>query len=96
MLESPLVAVDPEVRDAVLRVAAALEALGHRVEPGPSLAVGAGEEFIPLMARTAPRVGAFRDLDGPRAFAAASVLGAFTAPFNCSRQPAASVPAGLS
>jgi len=156
VLESPLVEVDPEVRGAVERVAAALEAAGHRVEHGAPLAVGEVEEFVPLMARivanvpilsrrvlqpvtawmhregkrvrpadaaraaralearvlawfgdadliltptvarTAPRVGAFRDLDARAAFAAASVLGAFTAPFNLSGQPAASVPAGFS
>jgi amidase len=156
VLESPLVTLDPEVRAAVERVAAVLEAAGHHVEPGLPLAVGEVDEFVPLMARivanvpivsrrvlqpvtawmhregrrvraadaartarvleervlawfgdadlvltptvacTAPRVGAFRDLDGREAFAAASVLGAFTAPFNVSGQPAASVPAGLS
>jgi len=155
VLESPLATVDPEVRDALERVAAVLESLGHHVEPGTSLAVGEVREFVPLMARIVanvpvvnrrllqpvtawmhragkdvrpadaariarelevrvlrwfgdadlvltptvatppPRVGAFRDLGAEEAFAAASMLGAFTAPFNVSGQPAASLPAGL-
>ena len=156
VLESPLATVDAEVRAALERTAAALERLGHHVEPGGPLAVGEVREFIPLMARivanvpildrrllqpvtawmhrtgkqvrvadaarvarelearvlswfgdadlvltptvavTAPKVGVFRHLGPEEAFAAASMLGAFTAPFNVSGQPAASVPVGLS
>lgn len=46
-IDSPLVSADPEVREAVLRVARALESLGHRIEesPGPS---GEIDEFLPL------------------------------------------------
>lgn len=43
----------------------------------------------------APRVGVWDDLPAKEAFHAAAVLGAFTAPFNASGQPAASVPAGV-
>ena len=43
-----------------------------------------------------PRVGAWAGLDGEAAFRAAAEYGAFTAVFNLSGQPAASVPVGLS
>lgn len=43
-----------------------------------------------------PKIGAWKDLDPERAFGEAAVLGAFTAVFNVSGQPAASVPAGIS
>jgi amidase len=43
-----------------------------------------------------PRIGAWRDLPPDEAFAQAAVLGAFTAAFNISGQPAVSVPAGRS
>jgi len=39
-----------------------------------------------------PRVGAFAGLDGEATFRAAAKLGAFTAPFNVSGQPAISLP----
>lgn len=43
-----------------------------------------------------PKIGAWKDLEPERAFGEAAVLGAFTAVFNVSGQPAASVPAGIS
>lgn len=43
----------------------------------------------------APRVGAFDGMEPEAAFRAAADLGAFTAVFNASGQPAASVPAGV-
>ena len=48
------------------------------------------------MAVAPPVIGAWRDLAPDQAFAQAAELGAFTALFNVSGQPAASVPAGLS
>ena len=48
----------------------------------------------PTVARLAPEVGAFRGLDGEGVFRAVAPLGAFTAPFNVSGQPALSHPAG--
>ena len=41
------------------------------------------------------RIGAWRDLSPPVAFARAAKMGVFTAPFDVSGQPAVSVPAGL-
>jgi amidase len=52
--------------------------------------------LMPTVAAPAPRVGAFADRDGEGVFRAAATIGAFTAPFNASGQPAASIPAGLS
>ncbi len=52
--------------------------------------------ITPTVAVPPPRVGAWRDLAPPEVFAEASKLGVFTAPFNISGQPAASVPAGRS
>jgi amidase len=52
--------------------------------------------ITPTVAVPPPRVGAWRDLSPPETFAEASKLGVFTAPFNVSGQPAASVPAGRS
>ena len=154
---SPHVRVHAEVDACVVRAAAILESMGHRVEEAPPLD-GDIDEFIPLMARmvanipvppflnrvlqpstvwlrgrgrmlsnaeakalrealaervfawfgdadawitptvatTAPRVGSFADLDGEGVFRAAAPIGAFTAPYNVSGQPAASVPAGRS
>jgi amidase len=43
-----------------------------------------------------PKVGAYRGMGGEEAFRAISALGCFTAPFNISGQPAASLPAGIS
>lgn len=49
----------------------------------------------PTVAVEAERIGAWRDLSPADAFARAAKMGVFTAPFNVSGQPAASVPAGL-
>jgi amidase len=50
----------------------------------------------PTVAQLAPRVGSFAALDGEATFRAAAPLGAFTAPFNVSGQPAISIPVGRS
>jgi len=47
----------------------------------------------PAVAMRPPRIGAFRDLEPRRAFEEAAKLGVFTAPFNVSGQPAATLPA---
>jgi amidase len=52
--------------------------------------------LTPTVAVPPPRIGAWRHLAPPDVFAEASKLGVFTAPFNLSGQPAASVPAGRS
>jgi amidase len=52
--------------------------------------------ITPTVAVPPPRVGAWTELEPPEVLAAAIHLGAFTAPFNISWQPAASLPAGLS
>jgi amidase len=52
--------------------------------------------LTPTVATPAPRVGAFAGLDGEGVFRAAAGIGAFTAPYNASGQPAASVPMGRS
>lgn len=49
----------------------------------------------PTVAVAPDRIGAWRDLSPPDAFARAAKMGVFTAPFNVSGQPAVSVPAGL-
>jgi amidase len=46
----------------------------------------------PTVAQPAPKVGAFAGLDGEGVFRAAAPIGAFTAPFNISGQPAISIP----
>lgn len=50
----------------------------------------------PTVAVAPPAIGAWKELSPPEAFREATKLGVFTAPFNISGQPAASVPAGLS
>lgn len=51
--------------------------------------------LTPTVAVPPPRVGAWKALAPADAFEAAALLGAFTAMFNVSGQPAVSVPAGL-
>ena len=50
----------------------------------------------PTVAVPPPRIGAWRDLPPEEAFTAAAALGAFTAIFNVSGQPAASLPIAVS
>jgi amidase len=50
--------------------------------------------LTPTVAQPPPRVGAWRGLGPRETFFEAAKLGVFTAPFNVSGQPAASVPAG--
>lgn len=52
--------------------------------------------LTPTVAGDPPKVGAWKHLDPESEFRAAMSLGAFTAQFNLSGQPAASIPAGLS
>lgn len=52
--------------------------------------------ITPTVALLPPKVGSFHQTDGEAIFRAAAPLGAFTAPFNVSGQPAISVPAGVS
>ena len=52
--------------------------------------------ITPTVVGPPPAIGAWQRLDGEAAFRAAAVYGAFTAVFNLSGQPAASVPVGLS
>lgn len=49
----------------------------------------------PTVAEPPPRIGAWASLPPEEAFARAARVGAFTAPFNITGQPAASIPAGL-
>jgi amidase len=51
--------------------------------------------LTPAVALPAPEVGAFNHASPEAGFRAAAQLGAFTAPFNITGQPAASVPVGL-
>jgi amidase len=48
---------------------------------------------MPTTAQPPPTVGSFAHLDGEATFRAAATLGAFTAPFNVTGQPAISLPA---
>lgn len=50
--------------------------------------------LTPTIGPAPPRVGQYAGLDGEQRFAAVAPLGAFTAAFNVSGQPAASVPVG--
>ncbi len=52
--------------------------------------------LTPTVAVAPPKIGAWKGLAPPDVFAEAAKLGVYTAPFNVSGQPAASVPAGLS
>jgi amidase len=52
--------------------------------------------LTPTVPTTAPRIGAFANADGEGVFRATAPIGAVTAPYNVSGQPAASVPAGRS
>jgi amidase len=52
--------------------------------------------ITPTVAVPPPRIGAWRDLAPEQVFAEATKVGVFTAPFNVSWQPAASVPVGRS
>lgn len=56
---------------------------------------GADLMLCPTVAIAAPPIGAWRDLEPEQHFRAAAQLGVFTAPFNVSGQPAASIPCGL-
>jgi amidase len=52
--------------------------------------------ITPTVAVPPPRIGAWQELAPEQVFAEAAKVGVFTAPFNVSWQPAASVPAGRS
>jgi amidase len=52
--------------------------------------------LTPTVAVPPPRIGAWTDLEPEQVLEEATHLGAFTAPFNISWQPAASLPVGLS
>ena len=52
--------------------------------------------ITPAVAVAPPLIGEWKNLPPADAFARASRLGAFTAPFNVSGQPAVSIPAGVS
>jgi len=152
--ESPLVAVDPVIAEAVRSTAELLSELGHSVVPGTPLETSpddfvdvfawmmsrlpvlweahlqpatrwlrargrgvSGDDagaaaarvgalvrdwfgdadayLLPACGVLPPPVGAWRDLDGDAVFERALPLGAFTAPFNASGQPAATIPAGI-
>jgi amidase len=72
---------------------AAGERLGRRV-----LAWFGDADLVvaPTVGMLPPRVGAFAGLDGEATFRAVAPIGAFTAPFNVSGQPAISIPAARS
>jgi amidase len=68
-------------------------ALSHRVHAW----VGDADLVLtPTVVGPPPVVGAWASLDGEAAFRAAAVYGSFTAVFNLSGQPGASVPVGMS
>ena len=60
------------------------------VVAGPEAAGQRTDRFL------ADAIGAWRDLSPGQVLARAATVGPFTAPFNVSGQPAASLPAGLS
>jgi amidase len=71
------------------QAAAAGDALARRVDAW----FGDADVVVsPTVGRLAPRIGSFASLDGEATFRAAAPLGAFTAPFNVSGQPAISLP----
>jgi Asp-tRNA(Asn)/Glu-tRNA(Gln) amidotransferase A subunit family amidase len=84
-----------------------MRALGKKVRPAEAVACrdGLGARVLawfgdadawltPTVGELPPRVGAFDGLDGEGVFRKAAAIGAFTAPFNVSGQPASSIPAG--
>jgi len=77
------------VADAIQRAAALAEEV-HQWWGDVDLAI------TPTMAVDPPKVGAWKHLDPEAEFRAAASMGAFTAPFNLTGQPAASIPVGLS
>ena len=80
-------------RHAIEDVAARHRALEARVLAG----FGDVDLWVtPAVPVLPPKIGAWRDLPPEEAFRQAAQLGPFTAPFNLSGQPAASVPAGVS
>ncbi|HAN32301.1 MAG TPA: hypothetical protein DCQ06_11950, partial [Myxococcales bacterium] len=52
--------------------------------------------LTPTVGVDPPRAGEFKALDPPDLFKRMGTIGAFTAPFNISGQPSASIPAGFS
>ena len=76
-----------------------LLALHARLEQRVDAAWGDADILVtPTVACLPPRIGAFTapGVDPEAGFRAAAVLGGFTAPFNVTGQPAASIPAGFS
>jgi amidase len=73
-------------------VAAQHEAIEARLKPPLELP---DLWLTPTVAQPAPRIGAFAGRSADEAFADAAKLGAFTAAFNLTGQPAASLPLGL-
>jgi amidase len=72
-------------------------ALGHDLARRVTEWCGDADLLVtPTVAQPAPRVGAFAAIhdDGEAVFRAMAPIGAFTAPFNVSGQPAVSLPAG--
>jgi amidase len=74
-----------------------VEALHRRLEARMLADLGDATDITltPTVAVPPPRVGAFAGLPPADAFRAAALIGAFTAGFNVTGQPAASVPLGL-
>jgi amidase len=105
-----LAAGAPVLREASLQpITRWLRVPGRRVSPAQAREVqerlsrrvldwfgDADLALLPAVAVLAPRVYAWRDLPPEEGFARAAKLGAFTAAFNVSGQPAASLPVGVS